>query len=278
MVGIAFSLQLHALAAIPTYTGCYSASSGTINKLAIGWSPQKPCNTGDVQVSFSAGDITKISVTGGLTGGGDNGDITISLDPKYSLPQSCPATYIAKWNGSSWQCAADENTTYTNGIGLNLTGTDNAFNILPGYRLPQSCSDGQVPQAASGNWNCATPARGTRAYAANPHPGGIPLSNFTEYSVATLTVPAGLYVVFAEASLSNADSDPQNADCRLYVDGTQVDAFSGARLAGAGAPGNSIGFPFLSWGTVNQTIEIKCDTYNGAGSGRITAIPVNSIN
>ncbi len=120
MVLAVVALAVQAFAQVPTYTGCYSASSGTINKLAKGFSPAKACNTGDVQVSFSAGDITKISVTGGLSGGGDNGDITISLDPKYSLPQSCAANQVAKWTGSAWQCANDENTTYTNGTGLDL--------------------------------------------------------------------------------------------------------------------------------------------------------------
>jgi len=88
--------EANAAGLVPTWTGCYNASSGTINKLAQGNEPLKPCNAADILVRFAEGDITKITVGPGLSGGGDNGDIVISLDAKFSLPQSCFAGAVAK--------------------------------------------------------------------------------------------------------------------------------------------------------------------------------------
>jgi hypothetical protein len=157
LAALAWAAQ--ASATVPTYTGCYSASSGTINKLALGFSPQKPCNTGDLLVSFSAGDITKISVSGGLTGGGDNGDVSITLDPKYSLPQNCGLNQIPKIGATGWTCANDENTTYSAGHGLNLSS--GTFSVSSGYQLPQSCSNGQVAKSDGTVWQCGTDNVGT---------------------------------------------------------------------------------------------------------------------
>lgn len=206
---------------VPTYTGCYNASSGTINKLALGFAPQMSCNAGDVQVSVSAGDITKVSVSGGLVGGGDNGDLTITLDPKYSLPQNCGLNQIPKIGANGWTCANDENTTYTAGTGLSLSS--GAFSVSSGYQLPQNCSDGSVAKTSSGAWQCGTDNVGTTEVWNTYVDFKDGWSNNWDGSnawIAALSLPAGTFIV----SMTGLDvSDPSYStqdmiiECGVYM-------------------------------------------------------------
>lgn len=71
------------------------------------------CGTDDVGTGGGGGDITAVNAGTGLTGGGTTGDVTLSLAGAYQLPQSCANNQVAKWDGSAWNCAAD-NTGGTN--------------------------------------------------------------------------------------------------------------------------------------------------------------------
>jgi hypothetical protein len=216
---------------VKTFTGCLSSGDGVIAKVKEGDAPKSPCNSGQTLVRLSGGDITKISVTGGLTlpNGGESGDVTISLDPKYSLPQSCSQGEVAKWNSatSAWVCAADNDTQYSAGTGLDLTGT--TFGIEPAYRVKNTpdCSSGQFATGfdSDGDIQCAAPsAGGVHAYSA--HVGETTLAGDT--LVISKTLPPGTYLLFASVSLVNRDGDGAGdgvsaAECRIpgYQTGTQ---------------------------------------------------------
>jgi len=62
-------------------------------------------------VSGGAGDITAVNAGTGLSGGGTSGAVTLSLASAFQLPQTCSNNQVPKWNGSTWICAADDNTT-----------------------------------------------------------------------------------------------------------------------------------------------------------------------
>src|SRR5262249_53543474 len=84
---------------------------------------------------------------------GDNGALTLALDGNYALPQGCAVNKIAQWNGTGWQCADDQNTSYNNGTGLDLNA--GTFSIDSAYQLPQGCGSGQVPKSDGADaWNC----------------------------------------------------------------------------------------------------------------------------
>jgi hypothetical protein len=62
-----------------------------IIKVKEGNAPKSTCAGGQTQVHLSGGDISKISVTGALTGGGDNGEMTIGLKPEFTAASSAAA-------------------------------------------------------------------------------------------------------------------------------------------------------------------------------------------
>jgi len=51
-----------------------------------------------------AGTITGVTATSGLIGGGNSGNISLSL------PMTCATSQILKWTGSTWACSADSNS------------------------------------------------------------------------------------------------------------------------------------------------------------------------
>jgi hypothetical protein len=145
---------------VDSYTGCLN-SGGQIGQVANGANPRQPCGSGQDVIHLSGGDITKVTAGSGLTGGGDNGAVTISLGSGFQLPQSCAAGKIPQWDGSAWQCADDK--TYSAGTGLDLNGS--TFSVSSGYQLPQGCSSGQVATSNGNNtWKCQSSVGGLSVY------------------------------------------------------------------------------------------------------------------
>jgi len=95
-------------AVVRSGTGCLKLSTGTLSKIKEGDLPLRPCVFGEVAVRLSGGDITAVATpaSGGLQGGTNNGDASLSLQQGFKLPQGCTAGQVAKWNGVSWVCAA----------------------------------------------------------------------------------------------------------------------------------------------------------------------------
>ncbi|MBD0329755.1 MAG: hypothetical protein ICV64_06595 [Thermoleophilia bacterium] len=210
------ALAGHLASEVKSYTGCLVTSSGTLVKIKEGDTPAAACTSGQVQVHFSGGDITTISVTGGLTGGGSNGEVTIGLDPKYSLPQGCSgATNVAKFDGTAWVCAMDNDTHYFAGTGLDLNGS--SFSIEPGYRVPgKSCGTaGHFARGfdSNGDIQCSAPAANglevwqkARAY---PAVTVVRLPKGEGVDVLIMPLPAGTFLLTAVAELESESGDDE---------------------------------------------------------------------
>jgi hypothetical protein len=207
------ALAGHNASDVKSYTGCLVSGDGVIIKVKEGDAPKSPCMGGQTQVHLSAGDITKISVTGALSGGGENGEVTIGLKPEFTLPTGCSSGQVAKWNGTGWACAADNDTTYAAGTGLDLTGT--TFSIESDYRVKNTpdCSGNQFAKGfdSDGAIQCGTPtapslqtfqARQTNYVAGDGVPDD---GEFRPY--VTLAVPAGTYLVIGKGRLHQGDDD-----------------------------------------------------------------------
>jgi hypothetical protein len=163
---------------VSSYTGCLTTQGGTLTQLREGDTPAKACPSGSVIAHLSGGDITSITAGTGLTGGGTNGAVTLSLDPKYALRQDCDNGQVVKWDAilKSWDCAEDANTTYTAGAGLTLTG--NEFSIDGSTVLPQDCDFGSVATwthtvGISGTWGCANFAYASQSCASGKVADGV---------------------------------------------------------------------------------------------------------
>src|SRR5262249_26144956 len=100
------------------YTGCLGTSgsaSGKLAALAPGTHAQRACTDSEQQVSLGNGDITSVRTTTdsgivlngtGLLGSilDSSGQVEVSLNKNYRLPQNCTAEQLVKRTANGWTC------------------------------------------------------------------------------------------------------------------------------------------------------------------------------
>jgi hypothetical protein len=262
----------HLTEAVKSYTGCLASKDGVIIRIKEGEAPSSPCSGGMVEVHFSGGDITRISVTGALTGGGDNGEVTIGLKPEFTLPSACDAGEIAEWSGSAWVCGVDDDTTYLEGTGLDLTGT--TFSIEPTYRVKTTpdCPSGQFSTGFTdaGTITCAAPAAALPDAWFRHASGDAPQGHDNE--ITSLFLLAGNYLVnvVGDASDNFEGNDEVAVYCALRA------GAAGTTLAGANAYApsteSSLAYATLAMTTVlklTATTELVVECTSTTGSDNV---------
>lgn len=291
----------HMTGGVKSYTGCLTPGEGVLIKIKEGNAPSSTCSGGQVQVHFSGGDITAISAQtgGGLTGGGENGAVSLSIR------RDCGNGQVVKWNGSAWACADDSNSTYSAGTGLDLS-SGGEFSVKEGYRLPQTCASGEAavrnPAVGGGasTWTCEQFATADQACTsgqfANGITGvgalscaaagggavqlfeakqsgsaGIPDDGVTR-TYLTLNVPAGAYILFSSGLLTSEDN---------FDDGSSAHCFDSARVGfvdvtsaeSLGLDWDGVGF----FRTTGQPFTIDCRATDGADGAGIQAASLVAV-
>jgi hypothetical protein len=268
---------------VKTFTGCLASGDGVIVKVKEGDAPKSPCSSGQTLARLSGGDITKITVTGALTGGGDNGDVTIGLKPEFSLPQGCSTGRVAKWNGSAWVCGVDNDTTYSDGTGLDLSA-GNAFSIAQDYRVKNTpdCSTGQFATGFDGDGDiqCAAPASSSGVEVWQKTAGNsdsIELPDGEGVDLVVVPLPAGTFLITAVATvrdiIGGSADDQVRATCSLRdgafatlpVNGSYVDIGEGQSTPGGTilvhgllslASGDNVRFTCVGDGEANRAEKV----------------------
>jgi hypothetical protein len=280
-MAVAASLVGGAVAAFPQdnvklYTGCLTSGGSLIN-VAEGDNPLQACSSPKQAVKLSGGDITAVRTLAGsgLTGGSDNGAVSLALDAKYSLPQSCANTQIAKWNGTSWACAADNDTTYSAGTGLALSGTQ--FSVASDYRVKNStdCDSGKFATGfdSGGTIQCSTPATSS-VPTFDADVSDIGLTDNVRTPVGSIyKLAAGKYFVAAKGVITSENNVDDNSSVTCFVRTLDADANEIGGLDDViGLSSDTLNavddVPFALDALANVpadgTIQLACDVDNGA--------------
>ena len=149
------------------YTGCLTSTGGLV-QLKAGDAPRVACTSTQTQVTVANGDLTGLTPGTGLTGGGLEGTVKLSIAPKYALPQGCAAGSPAKASSTGWYCGTDLGAIKKTVAGINID------KIQPPYDGNKCVGDYNfnlityTPPSTWGNQSSASFSLATGTYLASP--------------------------------------------------------------------------------------------------------------
>lgn len=147
-----------------------------------------------------------------------------------------------------------------------------------GIQGPQGLTGATGSQGPTGPTGPTGPAGASgvgHAYTAST-PGIVNLDNSFP-TVASVTVPAGNYLVFGKTWVQNVDGDSQNGICKLSTGDVTLVSLTGTTDGGFA---QSVSVQDTAIGvTDGTTISMTCATFNGAAENtKLTVIAVDNVN
>jgi hypothetical protein len=267
LTGTAFAVNTTAIQARVTGT-CAAGSS--ISAIAAGGTVT--CQT-DTNTTYTAGNGLQLAgTTFSASYGGTGTATTLSRSDHdhagtYLPATTCTVGYVLKATAGGWACAADEDTTYTAGSGLSLSGT--AFSVNTSTiqaRVGSTCAAGNSIRAiaADGTVTCEPDDDTNTTYTAGT---GLTLSGTTFSANTTVlqnrvtgTCAAGSSIreiTAAGGVTCQADTNTTyTASTGLTLSGTAFSADTSvvqARVSGTCAAGSSIR-------TIDANGAVSCQT------------------
>jgi hypothetical protein len=228
-----------------------------------------------------------------IRGGGQPGAIAKFIDP-FTISNSVISEYLGNIGiGTGIPRAKLDvvGNVRIEGAGSGLIFADGSIvhnrAELIGPQGPQGIQGPQGPMGAIGvqgptGPTGATGPAGTSGFSHIYTASGGATMNNNQVAVATVTVPAGSYLVLAEGGLTNEDlGGSQFGNCQIADSNNDAGDAANFYLNEAGTDGFTQQFP-LQMTAVNvpdgTTITLSCGTFKGTGGGRMTVIAVNAVN
>lgn len=179
-------------------------------------------------------------------------------------------------NVPSYLTDGDNDTLFTNGSGIGITG--NQFYILLGFKLPQGCSDGNIAayNITSGGWDCSSAGSSTDdqtlSYNSNSNSltietgNTVNLNNYTESSDYLALNTTTRDFIFVESKL-NSTIDARDTDTQLTQE--QVEDYAGGMVDGTETLINVV-YDDPN-GNFNFTVDNNLSKYDNSESGFLTS-------